>query len=229
MQKAAIDNPTKTQQPSQRMVSLEDHRRLLRDVFQTAKERILIVSPAISGPKMRQDNVVGLAFKTVRRGVKVDIFTDIDLNRRDGQLNRATVDGVTDLRWAGATVTFLDGIHNKSLIRDNDLIAEGSFNWLSASRTEGGPHQREERTTVIYDDDARRLIETETLYLKRPAKEPKAEPAQAVQPARAMAQGRGNGRASADLDVKGWDPSSASPGKATRVLGWVAGYSLLSV
>ena len=44
---------------------------------------------------------------------------------------------------------------------DTDLIAEGSFNWLSAVRTVGGTHQREERTIIVEGNGVASMIEKE--------------------------------------------------------------------
>ena len=68
---------------------------------------------------------------------------------------------------AGVTVTVLDGIHNKTMIKDDDFIAEGSFNWLSAVRTVGGTHQREERTIIVEGPEAKKMIEEEIKALKK--------------------------------------------------------------
>ena len=65
------------------------------------------------------------------------------------------------LAEAGAKVSIVKGIHNKTLARDENLIAEGSFNWLSAVRIAGADHQREERTMVVEGDSVAEMIERE--------------------------------------------------------------------
>ena len=145
-------------EPFRRLSSLNEHRYLLKEVFQTAQERVLIVSPFISKSALQADGIPARVQQATRRGVQVLIYTDNDLNRVDGALKRSANDGIAELIRSGATVTVLDGIHNKTLIRDNDLITEGSFNWLSAVRTAGGTHQREERTIMIEGSGARSMI-----------------------------------------------------------------------
>jgi phosphatidylserine/phosphatidylglycerophosphate/cardiolipin synthase-like enzyme len=160
-----------THKQIRRVASLQDRRALLREVFQTAHSRVLIVSPFISKSALQADGIPARVQRAIRRGVAVQVYIDNDLNREDGDLKRSANDGIVDLIEAGATVTVLDGIHYKTLIRDNDLITEGSFNWLSAVRTAGGTHQREERTIVIEGVEARQMIEDEIMGLNNPSGE----------------------------------------------------------
>jgi hypothetical protein len=148
-------------EPLRRLSSLNEHRFLLREVFQTARERVLIVSPFVSKSALQADGIPARVQLATRRGVAVMVYVDNDLNRVEGSLKRSANDGIAELIRSGATVIVLDGIHNKTLIRDNDLITEGSFNWLSAVRTAGGTHQREERTLVVEGAEARQMIEDE--------------------------------------------------------------------
>lgn len=151
-----------------RITTLEEHRKLLRKVFETAQSRVLVVSPFISKSAIDHDRVPDLVSKATRRGVSVDIYTDDALNLdATGSLKPAARDGVASLLRAGANVTVVPGIHNKTLARDNDLIAEGSFNWLSAVRTSGGTHQREERTMLVEGEQAREMINKEKQTLKK--------------------------------------------------------------
>lgn len=145
-----------------RITTLEEHRKLLRMVFETAQSKVLVVSPFISKSAIDHDRIPNLVNKATRRGVSVDIYTDDALNLdTTGNIKSAARSGVASLLEAGAHVTVVQGIHNKTLARDNDLIAEGSFNWLSAVRTSGGVHQREERTMLVVGEQAKEMIEAE--------------------------------------------------------------------
>jgi hypothetical protein len=144
-----------------RVSSLEDHRTLLREVFQTAQKRILIVSPFVSKSALHADGIPLRVRAASRRGVKVSVYTDNDLNHIDGSFKRSANDGIAELIRAGASVSILNGVHNKTLIMDDTLISEGSFNWLSAVRTAGGTHQREERTIVVEGNAAKSMIDEE--------------------------------------------------------------------
>ena len=146
-----------------RIVSLDDHRALISDVFKTAKERIVIVSPFISISALKADDIPGKIRGSIRRGVSVRIYIDDQLNidSSTGAFKQSAQEGICSLLNAGASVEILIGVHNKTMICDNCLIAEGSFNWLSAVRSVGGLHQREERTLVVEGGEAQEMIKEE--------------------------------------------------------------------
>lgn len=56
------------------------------------------------------------------------------------------------------------------MVRDDNLITEGSFNWLSAVRTRGGVHQREERTMIVEGAEAKGMIEKEVQQIEATSK-----------------------------------------------------------
>jgi len=151
-----------------RIHTLEEHRSVLRSVLTSAKDRVLIVSPFVSNSALTADNIPSLITSAVGRNVQVAIYIDDLLNREaDGTLKKSAEAGISSLINAGAKVTVVGGIHNKTLARDTNLIAEGSFNWLSAVRTAGGTHQREERTMIVEGDEVASMIEKELLGLAK--------------------------------------------------------------
>lgn len=160
-----MENPSNNSSNAVRRISsLEEHRAILKEVLQTAKRRVLIVSPFITNSALKSDGIPGKVRSATGRGVSVSVFTDHKLNREDdgkGAIKRSAQEGIAGLLRAGASVTVVNGIHNKTLARDEDLIADGSFNWLSAVRTKGGVHQREERTMIVEGNEAKAMIEKE--------------------------------------------------------------------
>jgi phosphatidylserine/phosphatidylglycerophosphate/cardiolipin synthase-like enzyme len=72
-----------------RLSSLKEHRSLLREVFQTARERVLIVSPFISKAALHADGIPHRVRAATERGVKVSIYTDNKLNHVDGSFKRS--------------------------------------------------------------------------------------------------------------------------------------------
>lgn len=159
MEQATSQNKTVIE----RITTLAEHRRLLTRVFETAQERVIVVSPFISSSAIKADGVHSLARSATRRGVDVSVYTDDMLNTTEnGAVKESAAIGIRSMADSGATVHILSGIHHKTLIRDNDLITEGSFNWLSAVRSKGAVHQREERTMVIEGPEATELISKET-------------------------------------------------------------------
>jgi len=119
----ALDNS----EAVRRVSSLEEHRTLLREVFLTARNRILIVSPFVSKSAIQADGIPHRVRAAAGREVKVSVYTDNDLNHIDGSLKQSANDGIAELIRAGASVTVLNGVHNKTLIMDDTLISEGSF------------------------------------------------------------------------------------------------------
>ena len=151
-----------------RITTLEEHRNLLKTVLKTAKSRVLVVSPFIADSAIRHDRIPELVSDAVHRGVRVDVFTDDKLNRlEDGAWKPAAKAGMASLAHAGANVSIVSGIHNKTLARDEDLVAEGSFNWLSAVRTKGADMQRQERTLVYEGEEVKGMVEREVDTLNR--------------------------------------------------------------
>lgn len=175
------NQPDTVNSKAYRLSTLEEHRGFLRKVFDTAKTRILVVSPFISKTAIQSDHIPDKIRSATRRGVVVSVYTDNNLNRVSdgGSFKPAALDGISVLQGAGASVHIVSGIHNKTLARDEDLIAEGSFNWLSAVRTKGGVHQREERTMVFEGEEAKGMIEGEIAKLRTiqplPAKSPTSQ------------------------------------------------------
>ena len=147
---------------TKRLQTLAEHRTLLQQVLTTAQERVLIISPFISISAIDSDNISTLVRLAIARGVQVRVFIDSHLNSYyDGTMKDRAKDGIAELVKAGAQVGVVNNIHNKTLARDNDLIAEGSFNWLSAVRIRNNECQREERTLVFTGEGVSKMIAQE--------------------------------------------------------------------
>ena len=76
------------------------------------------------------------------------------------------MEGIAALVEAGAQVGVVNDINNKILARDNDLIAVGCFNWLSALLIRSGERQLEERTKVYSGEMATLMIAQELDTIK---------------------------------------------------------------
>jgi hypothetical protein len=152
---------------TERLQTLGGHQALLHKVLTTAQKRVVIVSPFISIKAIEFDNLSVLIKLAVARGVKVNVYTDYQLNCIDGYMKLSAKEGISTLTKAGAKIAVVNGIHSKTLIRDNDLIADGSFNWLSAVRTKSGNCRREERSLVYTGADAGGMIASEITNLEK--------------------------------------------------------------
>lgn len=118
-----------------RLSTLDAHVTLLRQAFQTARNRVLLVSPFISSNAILNDGLLTVIAEAVVRGVEVVVYTDYCLDRDvTGNLRPEAEKGRQLLIDNHVRLVVLKGIHNKTLVIDNRLLSEGSFNWLSASR-----------------------------------------------------------------------------------------------
>jgi PLD-like domain len=89
----------------------------------------------------------------VERGVKVEIYTDPQLNIGDTRAEdsaRKQARRLADarvFRETGIAVHFVRQVHSKLVIGDENTYCVGSFNWLGAQRT--GQYVRHE-TSLLY-------------------------------------------------------------------------------
>lgn len=155
------DNTIESINPkARRIATLQEHQKVLATAFGMARERILIVSPGISVHAIVNDKIDSLIRSAVQRKVEVIIFTDSAIDyTNDGTLKDVAGKGRDLLSQAGAKVFIANRVHNKSLAVDSELLVEGSFNWLSAVRTEGSTYQKHEVSTIILGKDAESLID----------------------------------------------------------------------
>lgn len=132
-----------------RMINtLADHRMLLTQGLQQARQRVLIISPQLSEWAIKVDRINHLITAAVQRGVVVEIYTDrqLDIDPNTGQLRPNAVSARQLLPQCGAQLHIIDRIHNKTLCIDDQLLVIGSFNWLSAIRDETHAQQRHEES-----------------------------------------------------------------------------------
>ena len=140
-----------------RLSTLKAHTDLLRQAFQTARQKVVIVSPYISIRALESDNLLPLIQEAVKRGVEVVVYTDHYLDKKEGVLRENAAKGRQALAENHVCLQILKGIHNKTLVVDDCLFAEGSFNWLSASRNK--KDARYECSIQVYAPAATEYIE----------------------------------------------------------------------
>lgn len=143
---------------SNRINSLDRHRKAIAYVFSSAKKRIGIVSPFISSKAIEKDGIVEKIVKAVSAGVEVVIYTDNSLDGINGKLKDNTKRGRQMLEAANARLEIVEGIHNKALFFDDDMLIEGSFNWLSAVRE--GMGIRHEVSHIVKNEEAKKYIQS---------------------------------------------------------------------
>jgi len=129
-----------------RLDTVEGHQAWLALQWQRAQKRIVIISPFLSPRAVIADHIDDAIRQACQRQVSVTIYYD----RQWAAKNSQSAETVHLLSQAGAVVVGLSRIHAKIVIVDEDVIAEGSFNWLSAERTQS--HHMRWDTTLVYRD-----------------------------------------------------------------------------
>lgn len=141
-----------------RVDTLERHQLCLASAFVKAKRKVVIVSPFISIHALNADKLLPMIEECVAKNIEVVIYTDNCLDLINGQLKPSSRQGRDALIEAGADLRILNGIHNKALVIDENVLIEGSFNWLSAVRDKNNIHFRYEVSQIIMNDEAKRQI-----------------------------------------------------------------------
>lgn len=130
----------------------------MEESLKKAKKEVIIVSPFLR-KESTEDKWNSLIQQTKRRGVDVTIYANYSFHyRKDRQVLDEARDYLFQMRKNGLEPVFLEQIHNKTLIVDDEVIAEGSFNWFSAVRNSRSQHHNYEATIVLEGEAAKPLI-----------------------------------------------------------------------
>lgn len=116
---------------------LEEHRTLLKKALTTATDSIVIVSPYISNNALDNDAIPKLVKAAQNRGVKITVYTDFNFDMLPGGVLKPHAEAGRDvLKDLLCDLHVVQKVHAKTLIVDDEWMATGSFNWLSASRNQ---------------------------------------------------------------------------------------------
>ncbi|MBC7907104.1 MAG: AAA family ATPase [Rhodospirillaceae bacterium] len=142
----------------ERISTLERHRDVLRKALAQvgAGQTVVIASPWITMKAVEDDGLVALVAAAVERGARVSLVVDRELSSRNPK-HRAS-EAIAEMKKAGAAVSQVASLHNKTLISGPSEIIEGSFNWLSANRQRGDQFIRHETSWRISGDLATAAI-----------------------------------------------------------------------
>jgi phosphatidylserine/phosphatidylglycerophosphate/cardiolipin synthase-like enzyme len=123
--------------------------------FDSARQRLIICSPFISSARWYEEDMdLATLQKTVRRNVDIYFVCRSDATSlADFRLYLASVNSPR------IHLVTVDNFHLKTIIMDDDLIAEGSFNWLSATRDDESDYHNHEQTLSVQGRQALPLIE----------------------------------------------------------------------
>lgn len=135
--------------------TLNEHCGFLQECFERARQRVIVCSPFISTAKEYEEDIdYDLLKETIARNV--DVYFVCAAN------SPALKDFSAFLAKLNSPKLHLipiANIHLKTIIIDEDIIAEGSFNWLSATRDDSSDYHNHEQTLYIRGDVARNLID----------------------------------------------------------------------
>ncbi len=109
-----------------------EHDHFLLETIGKAKSRLVIVSPWLRRQRMEDAGIYRAMMEAVTRGVSVSIFGSRSDTDEAGAGHWQSC--VNLLSEAGIAVMDVDRLHAKILMVDENMLAIGSFNWLSAAR-----------------------------------------------------------------------------------------------
>ena len=131
-----------------------EHPGVLVDTLSTAKERVILVTAFMSKNAFKyQPNFVTALKQCLKKGVQVTFIYGVGIHGRKGPINKQRLweQGVKFLKSIQQEFedkfTLIDaaedvdrreteGTHEKMLVKDNDYIVVGSYNWLSRTLVE---------------------------------------------------------------------------------------------
>ncbi|MFP6801356.1 MAG: AAA domain-containing protein [Pseudomonas sp.] len=132
-----------------------EHDQFLIHTLETARQQVQIVTPWVKLPGMRASGALDVMGTAAARGVRVVVFTDLELNTEMSSLKPEGIpknitefeSALAELKTRTVQVYMVNKVHSKIVMADEDLLCVGSFNWLSAQRE--GNYVRHE-TSMVY-------------------------------------------------------------------------------
>jgi phosphatidylserine/phosphatidylglycerophosphate/cardiolipin synthase-like enzyme len=137
------------------LTTLEQHLGFFQSVFEEAQHKIIICSPFISSSEAYREDIDHQVLRDAANR-EVEIF--FICSATDPYLPNFQA----FLRSVGSSNIYLikaNNFHLKTIIVDDQLIAEGSFNWLSAARDDMSQFHNHETTIFVYGNMASGLID----------------------------------------------------------------------
>lgn len=151
------------------LLDVKQHDDFLLEVISKTVREMHIVSPWIREGRIEEIGALKVMTAAIQRGVTIHLYTDAQLNTRSNMSIEEIYNKLhgiaAPLRKAGIQVYFVNRVHSKILICDENLYCVGSFNWFSASRQ--GQYVRHETSLVYQGSGLVREINTEKEYLQK--------------------------------------------------------------
>lgn len=152
--------------PPKILMNYEEHDAFLKNIFNEATNRIVIISPWIIYSTIEKNGYDKLLSG---KNAKITIYTDEKFNtctqnKPDKKKEEEFELTLKKLKDLGVEVIVKNNIHSKIVIKDNDTMCIGSFNWFSAQR--GGKYCNTEHSIVYQGENIKEEIDNVINQLK---------------------------------------------------------------
>jgi hypothetical protein len=153
------DDLISKEHPLEILTNYEEHDVFLKKIFSEATQRIIIISPWLIYTTIEGNGYDQLLSN---KNIKITIYTDKRFNthtqnkldERKEEVFHSTLNKLSEL---GVEVKVVNNIHSKIVIKDNDCMCIGSFNWFSAQR--GGKYAKTEHSIAYHGENINDEIE----------------------------------------------------------------------
>ncbi|TWP26699.1 hypothetical protein ETU09_09040 [Apibacter muscae] len=137
------------------LTNYEEHDVFLKKIFSEATQRIIIISPWLIYSTIEENGYDQLL---LNKSIKVTIYVDEKFNthtqnKLDKEKEHVFHSTINKLNELGVEVKVVNNIHSKIVIKDDDCLCIGSFNWFSAQR--GGKYANTEHSIAYYGENTK--------------------------------------------------------------------------
>jgi len=132
------------------LVDFTQHDNFAIHSFQQARERIIIVSPWVTEPGFKQSGYLKSLVSALSRGIDIRVYFDPrkTFGSNDDVKNKTTKRAINESKIKFIPIK---SIHSKTIIVDDNIMTQGSFNWLSSVRNENSDYKYIETSIIIKD------------------------------------------------------------------------------
>ena len=154
-----IDEMKNERKSADRVLSTYDHRPLLLDALNNAKNTVVIVSPWIKSGGL-DDEILGCIERAVQRKTRVFIGYGISKKEDSDKRILRKLSNIQNKQYGNNLyLVRLGNTHEKVLIKDNEYMVITSFNWLSFKGDPNRGFRQERGIYTEYKDAIKQMKE----------------------------------------------------------------------
>ena len=154
-----IDEMKNERKGADRILSTYDHRPLLLDALNNAKNTVVIVSPWIKSGGL-DDEILGCIERAVQRKTRVFIGYGISKKEDSDKRILRKLSNIQNKQYGNNLyLVRLGNTHEKVLIKDNEYMVITSFNWLSFKGDPNRGFRQERGIYTEYKDAIKQMKE----------------------------------------------------------------------